>query len=213
MAPRFKAILFDFDGVLGKTMEDNYKAWKNALLKYGISIDKEKYFLMEGMASLKLAQYFLRKNRLDVKSAGAIARLKEKYYSEDNSFSLYPGAKDLLRRLKKEGFLLGLVTGGSRKRIYNSRINGFLSHFDVVITAQNSLKGKPHPMPYLTAAKKLGLKPRDCLVVENAPLGIQAAKSAKMKCIAVTSTLPRKHLKRADHIVSHLKLTCRKVSS
>ena len=66
-------------------------------------------------------------------------------------------------------------------------------------------KGKPYPDSYLTAAKKLRVKPTECIVVENAPYGIKAAKSAKMFCIAVTTSLPKQYLKQADII-------CKKVS-
>ena len=60
---KYKAVFFDFDGVIGKTMEDNYRAWKYAFCKYNIPVDKTEYFLMEGMSAKKIAEHFLKNNR------------------------------------------------------------------------------------------------------------------------------------------------------
>jgi beta-phosphoglucomutase len=64
--------------------------------------------------------------------------------------------------------------------------------------------GKPHPEPYLKAAKALGVKPSECAVIENAPYGVASAKKAGMFCIAITSSLPKEYLKRADVVVDSL---------
>ena len=66
-------------------------------------------------------------------------------------------------------------------------------------------RGKPYPDSYLTAAKQLEVKPKECVVIENAPYGIKAAKAAKMFCVAVTTSLPKQYLKQADII-------CKKIS-
>jgi beta-phosphoglucomutase len=81
-------------------------------------------------------------------------------------------------------------------RIYNL--------FDYAVTGDHVKRGKPHPDPYLKAAKGLGLRPRECIVVENAPLGIESAKRAGMFCVALTTSLPREYLKRADVVVDSL---------
>jgi len=73
-----------------------------------------------------------------------------------------------------------------------------------VVTGDSVKKGKPHPEPYLKAASVLGLRPKQCLVVENAPFGIASAKKAGMFCIAITTSLPRDYLKQADIIVDRL---------
>ena len=68
----------------------------------------------------------------------------------------------------------------------------------------NVKKGKPHPEPYLKAAEALSLKPAQCLVVENAPFGIESAKRAGMFCVAVATSLPKEYLKGADTVVDEL---------
>lgn len=201
---KYKAILFDFDGVIGKTMEDNYKAWKHAFSKYGIKIDKVEYFLLEGMNVKKIAEHFLKKNSENLSLSDRIVKLKEKYYLENNRFSVYKGVKKLLLGLKKDGYLLGLVSGGTNERIKKSLNSNLLKYFDCVVTGDMTKKCKPDPEPYLIAAKKLSVSSSNCLVVENAPLGIESAKKAGMYCIAVCSTLDRKYLKKANKTINNL---------
>ncbi|OGW94101.1 MAG: hypothetical protein A3G36_02985 [Omnitrophica bacterium RIFCSPLOWO2_12_FULL_45_13] len=76
--------------------------------------------------------------------------------------------------------------------------------FDHIITGDHVKKGKPYPEPYLLAARELAVKPSECVVIENAPYGIMAAKSAGMFCIALTSSLPKEFLKGADIIADKL---------
>ena len=73
--------------------------------------------------------------------------------------------------------------------------------FDTIVTADMLKRGKPHPLPYLTAAKNLKIAPAKCLVVENSPLGVLSAKNAGMFCVAVTTSLPKCYLKKADIVI------------
>ena len=199
---KYEAILFDFDGVLGKTMEDNYKAWVHSLTPYGIQVEREEYFLMEGAPPKKVAEIFLKKNHLGLESVGDIVQIKEAHYLENRSFSLYKGVEELVTSLKVNGLKLGLVTGAGRQRLMNTGITPFLNQFDVLVTGDQVVHGKPSPEPYLLGAQKLNITPSHCLVVENAPLGIESAKKAGMYCVAICSTLGREHLRLADEILN-----------
>lgn len=201
---KYKAILFDLDGVLGRTMEDNFEAWKYAFLQFGIRIKREDYFLLEGKSPKKVVEHFIDPSQSNPDLRKAVSDIKEEYYLKNNSFALYEGAQSLLEDLGHKGFLLGLITGASKKRLSHSGAKILPNFFDVVITGEDCAEGKPSPTPYLSAAEKLGVVPSDCLVIENAPLGIESAKRAGMGCIAITSTLESHHLKEADTIVSHL---------
>ena len=203
----FKAVLFDFDGVIGRTMEDNYKACKYALSTYKIPINKNNYFLLEGMSTFKTARYFLKINS-QIKNinnlAKEIVKYKEKHFSKNNTSSLYNGAKSVVKYLKEKDYCIGMVSGGSYNRISKMLNGSFIKNFDVIITADRVKKCKPHPYPYLIAAKRLSLKPSDCISIENAPLGIESAKRAGMYCIAVCSTLEREYLRKADKIINKI---------
>lgn len=199
---KYKAILFDFDGVIGQTMEDNYRAWKHAFSYYGINIGKEEYFLLEGFNTKKIAEHFLEKSRKSTELANEVIGLKEKFYKENSKFLLYDGVKSLICQFKKKGYLLALVSGGSHARISKSLSKEFLGNFNVIITGDKVNNCKPHPEPYLNAAKILSVEPSECVVIENAPLGIESAKGAGMDCIAISSTLDRKYFKKADRVIN-----------
>ena len=200
---KYKAVIFDFDGVIGKTMEDNYRAWAKAFNRHGVSIEREDYFLLEGMSGVAVAEHILSSNDMDSSLATAIAALKEQYYLEENSFEFYPAVLELIEALR-DRFKLGLVSGAGSMRLENTVSDEFLIKFETVVTGDSVKNSKPHPEPYLLAARRLEVEPPSCVAVENAPLGIESAKKAEMVCVAVCSTLPRKHLGQADFIVEDI---------
>ena len=199
---KYKAILFDFDGVLGKTMEDNHKAWAHSLAPYGIVVEREEYFLMEGAPPKKVAEIFLKKKHLSLEPINDIVRIKEEYYLKNRSFSLYVGVQELIENLKTNGLQLALVTGASHRRLMGTNIASFLNQFDVLVTGDQVSQGKPSPEPYLLGAQKLDTIISECLVIENAPMGIKSAKEAGMYCVAICSTLGKEHLAQADIILN-----------
>lgn len=194
---KYKAILLDSDGVLAKTMEDNYRAWHRAFSDYGGSINAEEYFLLEGSNTIDIAVFFLKKNAMSLDLVDELVELKEKYYSDDNAFAFYRGAEQLVSCLRQSGYMLGLVSGASYRRMVGSTGEEFLRNFDVVISGDGVSKCKPRPDPYLSAAKRLSLDSNDCLVIENAPIGIDSTSRAGMDCIAIWSTLDERFLKKA----------------
>jgi len=202
---KWKAILFDFDGVIANTMDDNARAWENALTKYHIRFNKEEYLINEGFNGRKVVEHFstglAEAPLLDV---AAIIQLKEQFYLDDNHFSFYAGVESLLPRLKKKGYLLGLVTAANQSRLLNTVKREVYAQFDTVVTGDKVTHCKPHPEPYANAAKALTVSHGDCLVVENAPLGIASARAAGMYCIAIASTLDKKHLLTADMILDKI---------
>ena len=110
----------------------------------------------------------------------------------------------LAKMLKEKGYKLGLVTGTNSSRVRKILTAGLLELFDSIVTGDDVKKGKPHPEPYLNAAKMLGVAPGKCVVIENAPYGIESAKRADMFCVAITTSLPIEYLKRADKIIDKL---------
>jgi len=201
---KFKAVLFDFDGVIARTMEDNYAAWKKALSEEGIALAKDDYFLLEGINTRELARQLLANNNKDLQLAEALSRRKDEYYLLNNNFSLYEGAVETVRALKAKGYKLAIVTAANFTRLSNTLAQNIINVFDSVITGDKSPRGKPFADPYLAAAKELTLRPQECVVVENAPIGIEAAKNAGMYCIAITSTLNARYLTKADKIVADI---------
>lgn len=197
-----KAILFDFDGTLADTMEDNFLAWKKAFQDYGIKIQREDYFLLEGMNLLGIAKTLGERSGLDERIFPEIVNLKNKYYLKNNKFRFYTGAVKIIKEIKKKK-LIALVSGSPREKLEKTVPREFLDNFNTIVSGDDTVNGKPHPEPYLIAMKKLNLNPEECIVVENAPLGIKSAKSAGVYCIAITTTLDKEYLREADRIIKN----------
>lgn len=203
MAENIKAILFDFDGTLADTMEDNFLAWKYAFSKYGISINREDYFPLEGLLLIEVARTISKKYNLVIDNFNDLVELKNKFYLSNNKFRFYPGVDLLIKKLK-EKYKLALVSASPREKILKTVSKDFLDNFSTIISGDDVVNGKPNPEPYLTALKKLEINNENAIVVENAPLGIQSAKSAGIYCIGVCSTLEKEHLIQADKIIQNI---------
>jgi HAD superfamily hydrolase (TIGR01509 family) len=108
----------------------------------------------------------------------------------------------LVARLRDDGIKVGVVSGGSRKRLLSGRSGELLRRCDTVVTGDELHQGKPSPEGYIRAAQELQVAPAECLVIENAPLGIESAKNAGMACIGLCSTLSSNHLSEADEVVT-----------
>jgi beta-phosphoglucomutase len=197
---KIKAILFDFDGTLADTMEDLFSAWKKSFLKFGIEIKKEDYFPLEGTKVLEVAKIISDKYGLNAEPE-ELVRLKNEFYLQDNSFSFYPGVVGFIDALHNKGVTKAIVSASQREKLEKTVSKSFLDKFDAIITSEDYALGKPNPEPYQKAMSKLGLTPAECIVVENAPLGIESAKAAGCYCIAVSSTLPKEFLKKADAVI------------
>ncbi len=199
-----KAILCDFDGVLGVTGQDNYKAWSTILLEFDIALNEEEYFLTEGKNSPQLLREILTEHGHSLDLIPKLIEKKQALYTTSNSFSFYPGTTELIDLAKRKSLKLGVVSGGSQNRLTKPEAIKVISNFDTIITAADTDNAKPAPDPYLLAAERLKVDPSNCIVIENAPLGIEAAIKANMFCIAIPSTLDKKHLFKAHLIVDNL---------
>jgi HAD superfamily hydrolase (TIGR01509 family) len=110
------------------------------------------------------------------------------------------GSKELLLELQRLNYRLALVTG-TRLEVVNKVLQmGLGGVFEIIITGEMVSNGKPDPEPYLKAVNELNVDKESCLVVENAPAGIESAKSAGLTCFAVQTSLPEEYLKSADKI-------------
>lgn len=203
---RPKAIIFDMDGVIVDSMPYHFLAWYEALRPFGIRVSCFDVYTKEGERWEKSLKDFLKRAGVEPTSARLkkIFLLRQRIFKRYFKRFIFKGAEEFLACLKNRNYLLGLVTGtpmDELKEILPLRIYNL---FDYAVTGDHVKRGKPHPDPYLKAAEGLGLRPRECIVVENAPLGIESAKRAGMFCVALTTSLPREYLKRADVVVDSL---------
>ncbi|HIJ71373.1 MAG TPA: HAD family phosphatase [Planctomycetes bacterium] len=200
-----KHFLFDFDGVLSKSPDTLFEAWSFAFRRVGgVNIEKCEYFLLEGIGVQKTVGILGEKYNVKPSDYSTIIRLKNDYFRKNYSFTLYEGVSEILTKVRTNGSKTALVTGADKHRILQSVPKDFINHFDVVVTSDDIVNTKPDPEPYIKAAGLLGVEPADCVVLENAPLGIQAAKAAGMFVIAFKSTLSDSYLSDADLILESI---------
>ena len=204
---KYKAVLFDMDGVIVDSMPYHFISWFETLKKYNVTVSPFDIYENEGeKCEICVKRFFKRDNiKCDDKIIEQVLKLRDKLYKKYFKVHLFPDIEQVLNRLKKQGFLLAIVTGSNRDKVKSMLPKKIVSKFDVIIAADMIKRGKPYPDSYLAAAKQLNVIPDECIVMENAPYGIKAAKAAKMFCVAVTTSLPKQYLKQADFI-------CKKVS-
>lgn len=202
-----RAVLFDCDGVVINSMPLHAAAWCDLFARYGMRIEPIDVYLEEGRDIVDFAGLILRRNghQLQGLTPEQLAKEKEDFILAEGKIRIFPEIEHVLNEVKAHDRALGMVTGSNQRLVRNVIPAHVLRQFDVIVTADDVDRGKPAPDPYLRAAEKLAMSPADCLVVENAPLGIQAAKAAGMPVIGLTTTLPAKHLRQADWIAGSFK--------
>lgn len=198
-----QAVLFDLDGVIVDTALFHYRGWKRLADELGVPFDEKANEKLRGvprreslLAMLgytpgedKIQEYMDRKNRyyLDM-----VARLRPS--------DILPGVKPLLAALRKAGLRLALASSSKNARLVLKRLQ-LENTFDAVVDGNDIQKGKPDPELFLTSAKRLGVSPQDCLVVEDAASGIEAAVAAGMHTLGLGSP---EHLGQAERVVAGL---------
>ncbi|MFP3880495.1 MAG: HAD-IA family hydrolase [Dehalococcoidia bacterium] len=198
-----KTILWDMDAVIADSHSFHLAAWQETLAKRGIEFKVQDFgrlfgtendFIISSVVGSELAEE-------DVKT---IVQEREENFRRKVTGNIkpFPGVVRLLNDIKAGNFKLGLVSSAPKENIdlVTSELN-LEGVFDCTVSGQEVSEGKPSPQIYLLAAERLGIAPEDCLVIEGSPSGIQAAKTAGMKCLAVTNTHPRQRLDKADEVV------------
>lgn len=194
------------DGVIVDSMPYHFIAWYEALRPWGVRVSCFEVYAQEGERWETTLKGLLKREKIKPtqKVLSAIFSLRQKIFKRYFKRFIFHGVYELLVDLRKQGFMLGLVTGSPLdeiKRILPVKLRRLFT----VIVAGNQVKhGKPHPESYLRAARLLGLGPKTCLVIENAPFGITSAKQAGMPCIAISTSLPKEYLTAADIVISQL---------
>ncbi len=203
-----KAIIFDMDGVLVDSMPYHADAWKKAFAIAGINIDREDIYELEGSNHRQIIDIIYRRfGRIPTeKDIQELTRRKKDIYNQIERAMPFEGMIEMLASLKSR-HKLAVVSGSDRKTVHGTINTFFPDTFDVIVDGEDTDKSKPSPLPYLRAVEKLGIPKEHCLVIENAPLGIRAAKNAGLRCIAIPTYLDKEKLKEADVIAdSHKEL-------
>ena len=197
---RLRAVLFDMDGVLFDSMPYHATAWHEAMEAYGLHLSREEAFMHEGRTGPSTINIVYRRQH----GTDAPADLCDRIYAEKSRlFNLnpeppaMPGAWELLQKVRRGGLLPVLVTGSGQRTLLDRLDRQFPGIFapERMVTAFDVRYGKPNPEPYLMGLRKAGVQPWEAIVVENAPIGVQAAVAAGILTVAVnTGPLPAEAL-------------------
>jgi beta-phosphoglucomutase len=201
-----KAILFDMDGVIVDSLHYHYLAWDKMFRDRGGKVIEHTVLLHEGRNSREILPILMEETKVHIPENewDDFIERKREYYRSIVELKYFPNVFETIQELKSRGLKTALVTASARKNMEKAIPEDKRQLFDVILTAENFRKAKPNPDPYLEAQKRLGVSVNECVVVENAPLGIEAAKNAGMICIAVETTLGREYLTQADFIINSI---------
>jgi beta-phosphoglucomutase family hydrolase len=190
-AGKFAAYLFDCDGTIADSMPLHYIAWKQALGKWNCEFDEKLFYAWGGMPTSEIIATLNKRDGLEM-VVETVCTEKENLY-----YKLLPQLKavaEVVEHIEAQHRRIpfAVVSGGTRESVVASltAVN-LLDRFDVLVCAGEYKKGKPDPEPFLLAAEKLGVNPKDCLVFEDTEMGIQAATAAGMASVRVPAPWER----------------------
>jgi beta-phosphoglucomutase family hydrolase len=201
-----KAVLWDLDGVLVDTAPFHFEAWQELFQSLGKGFADADFRRTFGLRNDAILGDIL--GELAPAEVERLAQKKEELYREkiEGRVTAIPGAMGLLRRLQQRGRKSAIVSSTTREnvRVVLGSL-GIEGVFEAVVAEEDAPRGKPDPQGFLVAAEKLGVEAEECVVIEDAPGGVEAAKRAGMSCIGVTTSRPREALAGADLVVDSLK--------
>jgi sugar-phosphatase len=194
---RCSAILFDLDGVLVDSTRSVERQWRIWAREQGVDGDKV-MAVGHGVRAVEV----IRAVAPHLDAEAEVRKLESREADDHDGVAVMPGAAELVHAIPADRWCV--VTSGTR-HLASERLRFFgIPAPKVMITADDVADGKPHPAPYLKGAELLGVNPAECLVIEDAPAGIQSAHAAGMKVIALASTYPASAISDADLVIPNL---------
>jgi len=191
------AILFDLDGVLVDSTRQVDREWREWAARKGVDGDAV-MAIAHGVRTIEV----IRRVAPHLNAAAEAAAIENHEAGDQTGVVVMPGAADLVKSIPSGRW--AVVTSGSRLLAQNRLRYCGLPVPDVLVTSDDVTNGKPHPEPYLQGAARLGFTPAECLVIEDAPAGIESAHAGGMKVVGLASTYPSEKLSAADAVAHQL---------
>ncbi len=203
------------DGVLADTSQLHFETWDRVLTEQGIPFDRQKFHLIYGLKNRDLLPY-LTDRLLESEWVEWIANQKELAFRQALQGHLLPlpGVVSWLQRFNRWGYRQAVASSAPPENVEVLVDElGIRTYFDALVTP-GDLPGKPDPAVFLLASSQLGVPAQNCVVIEDSIPGIEAARRAGMRCIAVTTTNPPEALTQAEIVVTTMEqLTKEQVNS
>lgn len=205
-----QAVIWDLDGVMADTGAEHLLAFQEVLPAYGIAFSPEIFREVFGMGNRETLAYLTGGSIREDQIERIIEEKETRYRSRIRGrVQLLPGVRRWLEDFRQKRIRQAVASSAPQANIDVVLDElGIAGFFDVILSApSNGLPGKPEPDVFLEAARRLKVEPAGCLVIEDSPAGIEAAKKAGMTCLAVTNTASRERLSNADWVVDSLEGT------
>lgn len=201
------AVIFDVDGVLIDSYRPHFDGWRRMLGELGEEFTEATFRETFGRTNRDIFAMLFGDKYTDAQVQAAADR-KEALYREiiAEEFPAIDGAVELVDALVDAGFQLAVGSSGPPENVEQTLQSlGRAEYFAARVTGADVTRGKPDPQVFQLAAEKLNVAPQRCVVVEDAPAGVAAAKAAGMACIALVGTATREQLSHADLVVESLR--------
>ena len=205
-----KAYFFDMDGVLFDSMPHHAIAWEEVMKVHGLSFTARDCYINEGRTGesvIREAMLKARNRDATPEEVNSIYAEKAAYFYSLGEAHAVPGVAEVLQYVKAQNAQIWVVTGSGQLTLIDNLQLVFPSIFqrDRMITALDVTHGKPDPEPYLKAWERSGVAKEQCVVIENAPLGIRSGKAAGLTVYAVnTGILTKEDLAQADKVFDNM---------
>lgn len=201
----FKGAIFDLDGVIVDTVGVHFNAWKKMFMDYGKEFTFEDYKQkVDGIPRMSGARAIL--TDISDRELEMAAAKKQEYFLElleMEGIKVHQSTLDLVKQLKQNNIKVAVISSSKNCLPILEKI-GVDNWFEVILTGHDIVKGKPDPQVFLTACEKLGLMPEDCIVFEDAVLGIEAAKRGHFKSVGIDRYDSPARLSKANLVVNDL---------
>ncbi|MCE7870534.1 HAD family phosphatase [bacterium CPR1] len=198
--------IFDMDGVLVDSHESHFAAWNELGRRHGVPFELPLFERTFGSHNAQILPVWLGRE-VSPEELENLAGEKEELFRAHVREHIHPlpGARELVEALASSGFKLAVGSSGPRQNVELLLTGlGIRQHFDALVTGDDVTEGKPNPQVFSLAAEALGLPPARCLVVEDAPQGVEAGLAAGSLVVAVTSTRSASDLASAHRVVDSL---------
>jgi beta-phosphoglucomutase family hydrolase len=201
-APR--AFIFDMDGTIVDNMAFHTKSWLAFFERRGHALDADEFFrATAGRQGHEIMRTYLGEH-ITKESSAELDAEKEALYRElyGPHLEAVPGFDRLIANAKADGVALAVATAAPNDNIVFT-LDGLdlRKHFKAVVGAADVARGKPNPDVFLLAAERCGVAPEHCIVFEDAPLGVEAARRAGMRAVVLTTTLPAEAFAEFDNVI------------
>ena len=199
-----RGIIFDFDGVIIDTVPYHYRSWKSPFEKRGVRFDLKDYLKINGFSREKGVVMVL--GKIPKKEIIKVSDEKQAIYKKllDKKLPpLLPGFRKLFNAIYQSKYRLAIASSSKNCKYISNKL-GLTKKTDVLVGGGDFKNPKPSPDIYLVTAKKLKVKPENCIVIEDMLGGIKSAKNAGAHCIALTSYSPKRKLRGADIYIKSL---------